>query len=192
MPAEFFPKIKQDFSTYEKFRKRKKPAKGHTLAIDPEKPRNGKKTASRCVGELQIEASLPSGDCKIHARVSIADNKNYTARIFADYFGEAPCLRFCSTGRPHINRERGKGLPDRVVPTPHFHKVDKRGIMEAYQKDTLLKNVKQIEDVASGINLFCQESNVVSPDDASVVVKLNTGELGLSIDDPFQNVRFLP
>jgi hypothetical protein len=192
MPAEFFPTIKQNFGAYEKFRKRKKPTKGNTLALDAEKAINSKKPAARCSGELHIEAGLPSGECKIHAHVSIIDNKSYTARIFAAYFGQSPCLRFCSTGRPHINRERGKGLRDRAVPTPHFHKVDKRGIMEAYQNDTLLDNVKQIEDITSGINLFCQESNVVSPDAKSVVVKLNTGELDLSMDDPFQNVKFVP
>jgi hypothetical protein len=34
MAAEHFPKIKQDFLTYEKFRKRKKPVKGNTLVLD--------------------------------------------------------------------------------------------------------------------------------------------------------------
>ena len=192
MPAELFPKIKKNFRAYQKFRERKKSTKGGTLALNAEKPAKANKSATRCAGELQIESGLPSGECKIHARASIADTKSYTARIFAEYFGEAPCLRFCATGRPHMNRERGKGLTDRPVPTPHFHEVDNRGIMRAYQTDTLVKNEKKIEDVASGINLFCQESNVISPDGASVVVQLNTGELGLSIDDPFQNVKFLP
>jgi len=157
MPTETFPKIKQDFRVYEKFRRRKKPAKGEALNLDQEKPKNGQKPRNRYVGELPIESGLPKGDCKIHADVSVTDRKNYSARIFADYFGEQPCLRFCSMGRPHMNRERGKGLRDRLVPTPHFHKVDSGGVLRAYQTAALTKNVKLIEDVKSGINLFCQQ-----------------------------------
>ena len=192
MAAINFHKIKKDFHTYESFRKRKKPTTAKTLNLDEEKATAGRKLRYRCVGELPIDAGLPSGECKLHADVSIVDQKNYSARIFADYFGEQPCLRFCSMGRHVLNPEMGNGLSKRAVPTPHFHRVDSRGIMQAYQTEALVKNEKQIEDVQSGINLFCQESNVVSPDETPVVVKLNADVLGLSIDDPSQSIDFYP
>jgi hypothetical protein len=190
--SEFFPKIKKEFRTYESFRKRKKRTNGTVLLLDEEKPKSGQKPRLRCAGELRVESGLTKCECKIHADVSIINRKSYSARIFADYFGEKPCLRFCSTGRYHMNREIGRGLPDRAVPTPHFHKVDSCGIMRAYQTGALAKNEKLIEDVKSGINLFCQESNVVSPDGTPVVVKINAQDLGLSMDDPSQSINFYP
>jgi len=64
--------------------------------------------------------------------------------------------------------------------------------MRAYQTVALAKNAKLLKDVKSGLIFFCQESNVVSPDGTPVVVKVNTDEMDLSTDDPFQNVKFLP
>lgn len=192
MPAEYFPKIEKDFRAYEKFRKRKKPARSDKLILQEEKSKNGQKNRLRCTGELPIDAGLPNGDCKIHADVSIVDRKSYSARIFADYFGESPCLRFCSTGRHHMNRELGKGLKSRSVPTPHFHKVDKHGVMRAYQTDTLAKNHQLVQDIGTGIELFCKETNVFAPGGASVLVAIDADVLGLPMDDPSQNINFYP
>jgi len=190
MSAEYFPKIAKDYRTYELFRKRKKPAKGDKLVLQEEKSNSGQQNPLRCTGELPIESGLPNGVCKIHAAISIINRKSYSARIFADYFGESPCLRFCSAGRHHMNCELGKGLRSRAIPTPHFHEVNRHGVMRAYQTDALKQNEQLVQDVGKGIDLFCKESNVVAPDGTPISVKVNAEELSLSIDDPSLSITF--
>jgi len=184
--AEFFPKIQKDFAVYKKFLKRKKQLESDTLLLVQET------TKRRCLGNSKVDHGLPSGECKLEGSISIENQKRYSLRIFATHFGANPCFRFCSWGRSHVNRESGKGLPKRVIPTPHFHHVDKHGNMVAYlgKLTDPREGEKVRKDYQLGANLFCQESSLVSPNGKFVVVKLNTTELGLSIDDPLGSANF--
>lgn len=188
---EFFPKIKGDFKAYQKFRLRKKKLATGVLEMNPPSQQNTGMHADTCYGEVKAESGIAQCDCKLNADVLAGDHTNYSARVFADHFGKSPCLRFCPVGRVHVNRDRGKGLPDRAVPTPHFHKVDMHGMMQAYPVPKKKATGAIIGNVQSGINLFCQESRLISPDGASVVVKVNAAQLGLSIDeDPSAGIKF--
>jgi len=91
-----------------------------------------------------------------------------------------------------MNRELGKGLKSRAIPTPHFHKVDKQGFMLAYQTATLVKSHHLVQDVGTGIDLFCKESNVVAQGGAAVLVAMDADDLGLQMDDPSQSINFYP
>lgn len=120
----------------------------------------------------------------------------YELKIFANEFGDGrPCFRFCSRGGPHTNQETGDGLPARVVPTPHFHSVDKHGILQAYQTP-LLENLEEAAKIARnpqlGTNHFCQVANLFSPSGGSVVLKIIAAELDLSRDDPLDGANLPP
>jgi len=119
----------------------------------------------------------------------------YGLKLFAAYFSEKPCFRFCSRGSPHVNEERGDGLPARAVPTPHFHRVDSGGILYAYQSDPLLNPVERDEILCNpqlGANLFCQETNLFSPNGGFVEVKIMATEFDLSTGDPLNGATFPP
>ncbi len=64
--------------------------------------------------------------------------------------------------------------------------------MRAYQTDTLAKNHQLVQDIGTGIELFCKETNVFAPGGASVLVAIDADVLGLPMDDPSQNINFYP
>lgn len=181
MPAEFFPSIKKDFKNYTKFLKRKKPIESGIITFLQEQYKR----------VYSGDSKIPTESGRLHGSVVMDDRKNYTLRIFTELFTPGPCFRFCSSGRVHINRDRGKGLKDFPVTSPHFHKVDKLGVMRAYKGPLSNPKVeKQAQNYQFGINLFCQESNVVSPNGSAVVLKLNASEMDLSTDDPLGGINF--
>jgi hypothetical protein len=144
-------------------------------------------------GHSALKCGLPSGASRFAAHASRKQPPKYGLKIFAKYFGDSPCFRFCSAGRAHFNPETGNGLPARAVPTPHFHKVDKNGILVAYQS-AALHDKQEATQIAANLqlrtNLFCQESNVVTPSGGFVVVKLIATELDLSTPDPLDGATF--
>lgn len=181
MPAESFPSIKKDFKSYAQFLRRKKPLESGIIAFVQEQYKRLYSGSSQILKE--------SG--RLHGSVAMDDYKNYTLRIFTELFKPGPCFRFCSSGRVHVNREMGKRLLDFPVTTPHFHRVDKRGVMIAYKGPLSNPKVeKQAQNYQFGINLFCQESNVVSPNGRPVVLKLSASEMDLSTDDPLGGINF--
>lgn len=183
----FFPIIKQNFTVYEEFLKRKKPLQDEIVSL-VQASQN-----SAYEGDSPLQCGLPKGKSKFSAHASRNQPHRYGLKISAQYFGEAPCFRFCSSGRAHLNPETGDGLPMRAIPTPHFHRVFDSGILMAYHSDALLDKSKaaQIQsNLQLGTNLFCQESNVVSPSGGSVVVRVIATEMDLSTPDPLDGATF--
>jgi hypothetical protein len=89
----------------------------------------------------------------------------------------------------------GDGFPARTIPTPHFHRVDSRGILMAYQPAPLLDPEecgKIVSNPQLGANLFCLEANLFSPNGGFVVVKSIAAELDLSTPDPLDGETFPP
>lgn len=147
-----------------------------------------------CKGKTDVDAETPKR-CVFEAAISPKRVTKYGLKIFAEEFDPKPCLRFCSRGPAHINRERGLGLEDRLVPTPHFHKVTEQGIMVAYQPLPLFdpeECARIVDDPQLGTNLFCQETNLVSPSGGPVVLKIIAAELALSTVDPLSGATFPP
>ena len=188
---KFFPIVKEKFTVYEEFLKRKKSVQDETVSLLQQSEE------SAYEGQSALTCGLPRGSSKFAAHASRKQPHKYGLKIFAEYFGDSPCFRFCSAGRSHFNPETGNGLSTRAIPTPHFHKVDSGGILVAYQPAALHDKQEAAQIAANlqlGTNLFCQESNVVSPSGGSVVVKLITTEMDLSTPtpDPLNGAIFPP
>jgi hypothetical protein len=151
--------VKQNFAMYEAFLQRIKPVRDAIISLIQGSEH------SAYEGSSILTCGLPRGESKFEAYASRTQPHKYGLKILAEYFGDAPCFRFCSGGRSHFNPETGDGLPRRAVPAPHFHRVDSNGILVAYQPAALLS--EQAAQIATnlqlGTNLFCQESNIVSP-----------------------------
>ena len=188
MPPEIFPIIEKDFTAYQRFLKRKKKTHSDSIILDQQHQHH-----RVCCGDVGVVGGKPVGECLLNGRVSIDDRTVFSFRLFAKFFGEGPCFRFCSSGRAHTNRRQGEGLPDRTFTTPHFHHVDRHGIMRAFHNKTLADpkaSAKIAKNFKLGIDLFCQELKVVSPNGGSVVVKLLPLEVDLSTDDPLRGEQF--
>jgi hypothetical protein len=183
----YFPKIKEDFETYESFLMRPKTVATEIIVLT-QPARN-----AECKGTASIEAGLPGGSCELIAVRSPRINVKYSFKIRADHFDQKPCLRFCSKAHVHINEESGLGLPARAVPTPHFHRVNSRGTIYAYQNSVLEdpeEKEKIISDPQLGANLFCQEMNLSSPGGGIVKLKILPAEFALSSEDPLDGATF--
>lgn len=183
----FFPIIKQNFTMYDEFIKREKPVKDEIVSLVQESQN------SAYEGNSPLKCGLPTGKSKFAAYAARNQPHRYGLKIFADHFGGAPCFRFCSSGRSHLNPETGDGLPKRAIPTPHFHRVDNRGLLMAYQTPALSDKQQAAQIAANlqlGTHLFCQQSNVVSPNGGSVVVRLIVTEMDLSTPDPLDSAIF--
>ena len=155
-----------------------------------------KSAKTECLGRTRVEMGWSGFPCEFVAIRSPRSRMKYELKIFAEEFGDGkPCFRFCSRGNPHTNQETGDGLPARVVPTPHFHSVDKRGILQAYQTP-LLEDPEEAAKIASnpqlGTNHFCQVANLFSPSGGSIVLKIIAGELDLSRTDPLDGANLPP
>jgi hypothetical protein len=183
---KFFPIVKQNFTVYEDFLKRTKPVADEIVSLVQSSEN------SAYEGDSHLTCGLPNGKSKFAAYASRKQPHKYGLKIFAEYFGDAPCFRFCSRGRSHVNPEIGDGLSKRAIPTPHFHRVDSDGNLVAYQSAALQsEQAAQITaNLQLGTNLFCQESNVVSPSGGFVVVKLIATEMDLSTPDPLDGATF--
>lgn len=185
----YFPKVKQEHSFYQAFESASKITDDHPVILTQESPKVEFK------GESEVQFGWNGFDCQFIATRSPKSRMKYGLKIRADYFGEKPCFRFCSRGAPHMNEETGQGLAARLIPTPHFHRIDNRGILYAYQKPPLVDPVessKIINDPQLGTNLFCQETNLFSPNGSFVVVKIIATELDLSTGDPLDGATFPP
>jgi hypothetical protein len=181
MPAESFPSIKKDFKSYTRFLKRKKPLESGIITFAQEQYKR----------LYSGNSKIPSESGRLHGTVAMDDHKNYTLRIFTTLFEPGPCFRFCSSGRVHINQYGDKKLKEFPVTTPHFHKVDKRGVMVAYKGPLSDPKIEaQTKNYQFGLNLFCQESKVVSPNGSSVAIQLTAAEMDLSTDDPLGDINF--
>jgi len=145
------------------------------------------------VGRSDILHTVSQHVCFLEAEIADRETLKYSLKIFAPSFGGMLCLRLDSRGGDHINKETGDGLPSRIVPTPHFHKVDKDGWMRAYHTDEL-RDPRIAEAIASnvalGTNLFCQEVNLVSPSGSTVVLQHIPTELPLSSTGAMDSVSF--
>src|SRR5258706_267505 len=104
----FFPIIKQNFTVYEEFIKRKKPIQDEIVSLVQASQNSAHE------GDSPLQCGLPKGKSKFAAHASRNQPHRYGLKIFAHYFGEAPCFRFCSSGRAHLNPETGDGLPMRA------------------------------------------------------------------------------
>ena len=135
---KFFPIIKQNFAVYEEFLKRTKSVRAAIVSLVQASENSGYE------GEAPLDCDL-EGNSKFTAHASRNQPRKYGLKLFAEYFGNPPCFRFCSAGRSHLNPETGNGLPARAVPTPHFHWVDKNGILVAYQSVALLDKKQAAE-----------------------------------------------
>ena len=102
----FFPIIKQNFTVYQEFLKRSKPVEDETVSL-VQAHHN-----SAYEGESILKCGLPKGKSKFAAYASRHQPPRYGLKIFASYFGDAPCFRFCSAGRSHFNPETGDGVED--------------------------------------------------------------------------------
>ena len=150
------------------------------------------------LGSSTVRFGWAGFHCVFEAAKSPKTVLKYGFRVTAKHFHEKPCFRFDSGGPAHINPETGDGLPARMVPTPHFHRVDNRGILIAYQTAPLLNPAERdriVSDPQRGANLFCQEGKLFSPSGGFVVVKFFAAELDLSnhkIVDPLAGATFPP
>ena len=183
----YFPRVEQDFDAYEAFRIRQKTVSAETVLLTQESAN------VECKGTAVVDAALPSGSCEFIAVRSPKKHMKYSFKIRAEHFDAKPCLRFCSRAHVHVNEETGVGLPGRAVPTPHFHRVDSRGIIFAYKNSALEdteESDKIVGDPQLGANLFCQETNLVSPSGGTVALKIMTAELLLSSNDPLDGATF--
>jgi hypothetical protein len=121
------------------------------------------------------------------------NQKRFKFKIFADFFGPAPCFRFDSQGEPHCNPEDGRGLPFRQILTPHFHKFNSDGVEIAF-KTPVLEQENQadaiVSDYSLGVAHFCQVGRLNCGDQAYPEIIFDSGELDLSSDDPLNGVKF--
>lgn len=181
-----FPKVKQNFEAYEAFRTGGKITAEDDLTLD-RKNGNLEYKAGTAINAEGLQKR-----CRFEAVRSPKSLLKFGFRIFAEDFGQAPCLRFCSRGHVHMNPEGGKGLSARAIPSPHFHKVESDGILRAYQTLPLLNPEESaliISDLTLGVNCFCQEMNLRAPSGGHVVLKIYPEELGLSMD-PLDGAKF--
>jgi hypothetical protein len=185
-PNDFFPLALAAFPKYRRFRLAKKTVTISLLELRqaPKRPFLG-----RC--ELATPRSAVARF--FEAEISPRQTLKYALKIFAPDFGDAPCLRFDSSGNDHLNEETGAGLPRRRVPAPHFHKVDKDGWLRAYHPHALsdpLRRAAIAKDVTLGTNLFCQEFKLVSPSGGLVVLKQIAAPLALSTTGAMDAAQF--
>ncbi len=185
----WFPQVQKEFSVYEALLGQSKIAEEHPVALTQ------KAAGVEFIGNSRVALGWTDFHCEFEAAKSPKSTIKYGLKLFAGYFSEKPCFRFCSRGSPHVNEEMGDGLPARAVPTPHFHRVDSGGILYAYQPDPLLNPVERDQILSNpqlGANLFCQEANLFSPNGGFVVVKIMATEFDLSTDDPLNGATFPP
>lgn len=125
-PNDFCGLVKNDYADYENLR-----AAGKATTVDPVVLQK-RATNPAFIGQSPILHSLPGRDCYLEAEITDSEILKYSLKIFAPSFGRMPCFRLDSRGGDHINRDNGMSLLERIVPTPHFHRVDRDGWMMAY------------------------------------------------------------
>ena len=182
-----FPKVHQDYSTFKAFEDADKIAESQPVELTQ------RASNVEHIGRSKVHLGWAEFHCEFVATKSPRTTLKYGLKIFAKHFGEKPCLRFCSGGPDHINEETGTGLPGRIVPAPHFHRIDSGGILFAYQTPPLLDPVERAKIVSTpqlGTNLFCQESKLFSPNGGFVVLKIWATEFDWSTADPLRGATF--
>ncbi len=184
-----FSEVKKVFWIYEAFMAQPKNTEIDPVVLAQPTPK------LEYFGESGVQMGWAGFICQFQATRSPKLNMKYGMIIRVPFFHEKPCFRFCSSGRAHTNPEMGDGLPAREIPTPHFHRVDSRGILMAYQPAPLL-DPEECGKIASnpqlGANLFCQEANLFSPNGGFVALKTWATELDMSTDDPLDGANFPP
>ena len=185
--VERYPKVAAEFATYRAFLAENKIAVTNPIPLSRSSPNVA------YIGRSDIRLGWSAFPCRLEIEKSPKATVKYALKIFARYFDDKPCFRFCSRGSVHVNAEIGDGLPARAVPTPHFHKIDTNGILIAFQTAALLDAEESAKVVASprrGTNLFCHEANLFSDCGQIVVPEIMPDELDLSTDDPLSSAIF--
>lgn len=187
-----FPKVQKEFTKFDSFMGTMKVVDTSPVIIRQPNPK------LEFLGSSTVSFGWVGFHCVFEGAKSNKAVIKYGFRIFAKYFHDKPCFRFCSRGRANTNPETGDGLPARKVPTPHFHRVDNNGILMAYQPAPLL-NPEECDRIVSdpqrGANLFCQEGKLCSPSGGFVALKFFAAELDLSNAknvDPLAGATFPP
>ena len=184
-----FPRVARQLAVFEAFAAASKIVEIHPVVLTRDS------TKVEYVGKAEVGLGWAGFPCRFEATRSPKVNMKYGLKLFAKYFDEKACFRFDSAGPTHMNEETGGGLVARMVPTPHFHRVDNNGILYAYQTAPLLDTAERAKIISSpqlGANLFCQEANLFSPNGGFVVVKIMATELDLSTGDPLDGATFPP
>ena len=185
--VEHFSKVQADFPAYAAFLAQNKVVQTNPVLLAQKIPKVA------YTGYSDVQTGRVDFPCFFEVSRSLKSRLKYELKIFAAHFGSGPCFRFCSRSGVHFNRETGDGLQARGVPTPHFHRIDDRGTLFAYQTPSLLNAVESAEVVANlqaGTNLFCQEANLFSKNGSFVSVEDKPAELDFSNDDPLNEAIF--
>jgi hypothetical protein len=183
-----YPKIGQSYSVYQAF-----VAQNKTTDSDPVFLRQPKPKVDYS-GSTAVQMGWSYFPCEFEATRSPKALMKYGLRLFASKLDDKPCFRFCSRGHIHINEEMGAGLAARAIPTPHFHRIDSRGILEAYQTPPLADPEecdRIMRDPQRGTNYFCQETNLFSQNGKPILLKIIVSEwFDLSTSDPLRGATF--
>jgi hypothetical protein len=183
----YFSKVHADYATYEAFADAHKIAEKSPVDLTQAAPN------VEHIGKTEVHFGWVGFACEFVATKSPKTRLKYALKLTAKHFSDKPCFRFCSGGSTHVNEEMGSGLPGRIVPAPHFHRIDKRGILYAYQTPPLIDPVERENIVSTpqlGTNLFCQESKLFSPNGGFVVLKIWATEFDWSTADPLRDATF--
>lgn len=118
---------------------------------------------------------------------------SFKFKLFCKDFMNAPCYRFDSDGRSHVNRtDDTHTLPQRIVSTPHYHRFNEAGVEIAYKTNDMLRDEKSYwMDYKGAFIKFCNEE-LISLTKAPTFF---TGELegfgeSESLEDPLKGVEF--
>lgn len=184
--SDFFKLVHASFTEYEEFRTEKKRSAAEVLELAYTPPRRA------YIGCAEL---TPATGLSGYLQGEISDRPllKYQLKLFAATFGQAPCLRFCSRGSTHINKETGTGLQSGPVETPHFHKVEADGWMRAYHGhhlNTARKRSNVRKSVVLGAKRFCQEFNIESPRGGFVTLKHFAEALPLSAEGAMDSAAF--
>jgi len=182
-----------DIDDYDKYLNDKKISEQNEIVIADQKQNNQR--------WKQGSVSLSSDDeneSDLVVEVRHRDDSGLKIQLFNSRVAEGPCFRYDGDGEAHRNRVKDLRLSESQVTTPHFHRfVDKKTEI-AFKTEVLSddKNEKVIvEDKSFALAHFCQEANVVGPDQQRIDINIGEPELPLGMtkptfSDPMEGVDF--
>lgn len=142
-------------------------------------------------GDFPVQFADGSETAHLNVDVNVHKTKSFRFRLMCDSFMPQPSYRFESDGGTHRNPPaEGLTLKQRQIPTPHFHRYDRKGKNFAYRTDVLDANEAElVGDYNKALQHFCQEENVGMR--SGLAIEPETLPLGTcEFPDPLEGVDF--
>jgi len=131
--------------------------------------------------------------------VVVDTSQNYSSRfefkVFAKSVLENPCFRFESDGHCHYNDLDDVPLPERKIPTPHFHRYHESGKEIAFKTEPLKKTEEEnilLGDKDFAFAHFCHAGKIqprIGQSYPSILDQDLFGSLD-TVYDPLEGVKF--